>query len=1052
MASMRDASPLPPYAELWAQSNFSFLNAASHPEELIKRAHELRYEAVALTDECSVAGVVRAYQQAKALGLRYVPGSLFRLPNAWAVVALPRNAVGWGNLCEHITRARMAAAKGSYVVSASPSDWEALSHIEWVLCPPRQEWRVQPTFESAGLEFLRAWVAVHPKCSVLGVVLQGALDDAWWRTLMQEWADAVGIDTLAAGAVRMHVKSRKPLLDVMTAMRLNQPVHACGDQLAMNAECAMRSLNRLHQIYPRALLERTVELVRRCEFSLDQLRYQYPDEVWQGEFSSPAEALAHRVWQGAEQRYPKGIPGRVQSQVEHELALITELKYEMYFLTVSDLVNFAKGRQILCQGRGSAANSAVCYCLSITEVDPARSTLLFERFISRARREPPDIDVDFEHERREEVIQYIYQKYGRERAAIAATVISYRPRSAVRDVGKALGVEPDLVTEVAKAHPGMYSREVSEQALEEALIRLGRATEKRPALWGLWLQLARALMGFPRHLGQHVGGFVLTRDKLSRMVPIENARMPDRSLIQWDKDDLDAVGLLKVDVLALGMLSALRKALEWVTQRRGHEFVMQDIPPEDPATFEMLCRADTVGVFQVESRAQMSMLPRLRPQCFYDLVIQVAIVRPGPIQGGMVHPYLRRRRGLEPITYPSAALEAALGRTLGVPLFQEQVMQVAMLAAGFDAEEADTLRRSMAAWQKKGDVHRFQERIMAGMVSRGYTVAFAQQIIAQIQGFGEYGFPESHAASFALLVYASAWLKCHEPACFLVAMLNSQPLGFYTPSQLVQDAVRHGVRVQPVDVMHSEWDSCLSGDALDEVRLGLRCVAGLQQSVAERVVAARAQAPFIDIEDLAARARLSVAQLTLLSQADAMGSLAGHRRQQVWEAIAWTPDQPLLEDQVVDAADWSWEPPTAAEDIFLDHAATGLSLKGHPVGLLRPRLAAQRLLSARELQSLPDGRLARACGLVTVRQQPSTAKGVMFMTLEDETGSVNVVVWRDTKERFKREWAQAKLLVVYGVWQRDTETGGQVTHLVAKHLRDATDWLPRLSHGSRDFR
>ena len=1040
------------YAELWAHSNFTFLQAASHPEELVQRAHDLRYAALALTDECSVAGVVRAHQQAKAVGLKFIPGSMFVLPNGWRLIALPRNLKGWGDLCEIITQARMSADKGRYRVSAEPSDWAHLTQIEWVLCPAREHWHEDPLSERKAIAFLSEWLTFHPNNSHLGVVLWGDFDDAWWLRLTTGWARDLNCSAVATGAVRMHLKSRKPLLDVLTAIHLGRTVYESAEHLVPHAECALRSMYRLHQVYPKALLRHTVELAARCQFSLDELRYQYPESVSATSRASPAEALTDHVWSGAAMRYPRGIPVSVQQQIEHELALIIELHYEMYFLTVFDLVSFAKARGILCQGRGSAANSAVCYCLGITEVDPARSTLLFERFISRARREPPDIDVDFEHERREEVIQYIYQKYGRERAAIAATVISYRPRSAVRDVGKALAIEPLLVEAVAKAHPGMYAREVSEQALEDALKRLDWVCTQRPAQWLLWLQLARALMRFPRHLGQHVGGFVLTQDKLSRLVPIENARMAERSLIQWDKDDLDAVGLLKVDVLALGMLTAIRKALAMVGQRRGHEVVLQDIPPEDPETYEMLCQADSVGVFQVESRAQMSMLPRLRPQRFYDLVIQVAIVRPGPIQGGMVHPYLRRRRGLEPVSYPSAALQEALGRTLGVPLFQEQVMQVAMLAAGFDADEADTLRRSMAAWQKKGDVHRFQERIMAGMVSRGYTVSFAQQIIAQIQGFGEYGFPESHAASFALLVYASAWLKCHEPACFLAAMLNSQPLGFYTPSQLVQDAVRHGVTVLPVDVMHSVWDTELAGDALDQVRLGLRCIAGFQRRVADRLVQARGKRPFISVEDLAERAELTAAQLALLSDADAMASLAGHRRQQVWEALAWQTHSPLLQDQQVDAQDWQWAPPSASEDIVLDHAITGLSLKGHPIEGLRQHLQIERVLTAAELKGLPNGRLARACGLVTVRQQPATANGVLFITLEDETGSTNVVVWRDVKEQFKSEWLHAKLLMVYGVWQRDVETGGQVTHLVAKRLRDRTTWLDGLVHGSRDFR
>ena len=1039
------------YAELCAQSNFSFLQAASHPQELVTRAHALGYAALALTDECSVAGVVRAHEQAKALGFALIPGALFRLPNGWTVVVLPHNLAGWGQLCEHITAARRAAEKGAYVVHNEAAHWAGLQDCELIVWPPRvRAGQATPWPSNTGSGDLLAWAQAHPGRLHVGVVLHGALDDALWLQSLQAWADAAAVPLVAVGAVRMHVKSRKPMLDVLTAIRLRRPVHDCGWALVPNAECALRAQTRLARLYPEPLLARTRAIAARCRFSLDELRYQYPREVLApGE--TPAQTLSRLTWQGAAQRYPQGVPASVHGQIAHELALIAELAYEMYFLTVHDLVRFARSQGILCQGRGSAANSAVCYCLGVTEVDPARSTLLFERFISRARREPPDIDVDFEHQRREEVIQYIYRKYGRERAALAATVISYRPRSALRDVGKALGVEPELMEAVAKSHPGMYSREVREQALQEALIRLGREGEALQTQWRWWLALAAALMRFPRHLGQHVGGFVLTQDKLTRVVPVENARMPERSLIQWDKDDLDAVGLLKVDVLALGMLSAIRRALALMSQRHGRSVVLQDLPPEDPATYEMLCQADSVGVFQVESRAQMNMLPRLQPRCFYDLVVQVAIVRPGPIQGGMVHPYLRRRHGLEPVTYPSAALEQALGRTLGVPVFQEQVMQVAMLAAGFSAEEADQLRRSMAAWTRKGDVNRFQERIMAGMVTRGYTVAFAEQIIAQIQGFGEYGFPESHAASFALLVYASAWIKRHEPACFLAALLNSQPLGFYTPSQLVQDAVRHGVRVWPVDVMHSEGETALCGARLREVRLGLNRVRGLSAAAAARVVRARAQAPFTDVQDLAERAQLAAKDLSALSHADAMASLAGNRRQQVWEASAWRPDTPLLTGQVIDAMDWDWQAPDEVETVFMDHAATGLSLRGHPVGFLRERLRAQHMRSAQELSALPNGCLARACGLVTVRQQPGTAKGVVFITLEDETGSVNVVVWRDLKERFRDAVFHARLLAVYGVWQRDLDTGGKVAHLVAKRLEDRTAWLGELVHRSRDF-
>ncbi|MFZ4478369.1 MAG: error-prone DNA polymerase, partial [Rhodoferax sp.] len=710
---------------------------------------------------------------------------------------------------------------------------------------------------------------------------------------------------------------------------------------------------------------------------------------------------------------------------------------------------FARGQGILCQGRGSAANSAVCYCLGVTEVDPAHSSLLFERFISRERNEPPDIDVDFEHDRREEVIQYIYAKYGRERAALTAVVVSYRPRSALRDVGRALGIDEALITALAKEHPGMYSREVLTERLQSALLHLGSAfTPPAERQIQLWLHLSIQLQRFPRHLSQHVGGFVLTQDRLTRLVPVENAAMPERSIIQWEKDDLDALGLLKVDVLALGMLSAIRRCLDLISERRGKPFLMQDIPDGDADTYSMICRADTVGVFQIESRAQMSMLPRLRPSCFYDLVIEVAIVRPGPIQGGMVHPYLKAREHRDRVVYPSPALEEALKRTLGVPIFQEQVMQIAMLAAGFSAGESDSLRRSMAAWKRKGGVHKFYERMVAGMIERGYTQEFADTIFRQIEGFGEYGFPESHAASFALLVYASCWLKRHEPACYLVAMLNSQPMGFYGPSQLVQDARRHGVEVCAVDVMNSAWDCMLEGSV---VRLGLCMVSGLSKAAGQRIVAARLAGPFICAEDLALRAVLDQGDLKALAGADALISLSGHRRQQVWQAAALKPAPGLL--RAVPVAEEVLLLPAASEseEVFYDYRALGLTLRSHPLALLRRQLSKEKLLTASQLRDLPDGRPVRACGIVVMRQQPQTAKGVTFVTLEDETGSVNVIVWKALKERQRSELIRSRLLAVYGVWQRDVESGGTVCHLIARRLRDLTPLLGGLTTQSREF-
>lgn len=1044
------SAALPAYAELVCRSHFSFLQAASSPEALVQQAHRLGYAALALTDEASVAGVVRAHVEAQRCGLQLLPGARFALPNGWTLVALARHLEGWTQLCAAITQARMAAPKGSYQVHDDAQAWaQALPGCELLVWP-----KPYAIDDANAADQAAAWLTTlaqaHPGVSLMA--WRGLqLDDESWLDQLQTLARAAAVPVAATGDVRMHRRAAKPLLDVLTAVAHRTSLQACGNVLAVNAAAAMRSRLQLHRLYPADWLAHTVVVAQRCRFDLNQLRYRYPTEVIPPG-QTPSQALAQLTWQGAAQRYPTGVPESVQQAVAHELALIAELRYEMYFLTVHDLVRFARSRDILCQGRGSAANSAVCYCLGITEVDPTRSTLLFERFISRARNEPPDIDVDFEHQRREEVIQYIYQKYGRQRAALAATVISYRPRSALRDVGMALGVDDALVQAMAREHPGMHGHEVVHQALETALKRLGRdpaLAQSHRLRW--WLKLAQQLLGTPRHLGQHPGGFVLTQGPLHALVPVENARMPERSLIQWDKDDLDAVGLLKVDVLGLGMLSVLRRALALMAQRHGRALTLQDIPAEDPATYDMLCRADSMGVFQVESRAQMAMLPRLRPRCFYDLVVEVAIVRPGPIQGGMVHPYLRRRQGLEPVHVPGPGLQQALGRTLGVPVFQEQVMQVAMLAAGFDADEADSLRRAMAAWRRRGGVHRFYARIVSGMVARGYDAAFAEQIFQQIQGFGEYGFPESHAASFALLVYVSAWMKRHEPACFLAALLNSQPMGFYQPAQLVQDAKRHAVQVLPVDVLHSNWDCTLEGPKRERVRLGLRLVAGLSQAEAQRVVHACRTHPPVDVADLAARAKLGAATLRLLAHANALSSLAGARRQQWWEAAAVQPTTPLpmvLRPEPDDER--AWPDLSPAQHVWYDYRSTGLSLQAHPMQFLRARLHARGVQRARDLQPLPHGRRVRAAGLVTMRQQPSSANGVLFVTLEDETGHVNVIVWPKLKQRQSAVWRHARLLVVHGMWQRDP-TAGEVTHVVAGWAQDLSDWLGELPSPSRDF-
>ena len=1041
----------PAYAELHCLSNFSFQRGASQPEELVQRAQRLGYGALAITDECSVAGVVRAHGEAERLGLKLLLGSEFVVAleggGSFTLVALAHNLAGWGNLCEFITCARRAAPKGEYRLRWANVQQQSLADCELLLggldaLPMEAAFAIAARLQS-----------LYPTHVWLELTLGLGADDAVRAYRANQLARLSRLPLIATGRVHMHVRSRKPLHDVLTAVRMGLPVAQCGFALQANAELHLRSRARLAALYPSDLLEATQVIASRCSFSLKELRYQYPMEaVLPGH--TPAQTLRQYAEEGALVRYPPGVPQAVQKQLEHELALIAELRYEMYFLTVHDLVRFARGRGILCQGRGSAANSVVCYCLGVTEVNPALSNLLFERFISRERDEPPDIDVDFEHQRREEVIQYIYEKYGRERAAITGVVASYRPRSALRDVGRALEIPEELISAMAKEHPGMYSREVLVERLESAIARVQGAAIKLPSQrrLQLWLDLACQLQRFPRHLSQHVGGFVLTQGPLTRLVPVENASMKDRSVIQWDKDDLDAVGLLKVDVLALGMLSAIRRCLVLIGQWRGKEMRMQDIPSEDPATYAMICRADTVGVFQIESRAQMSMLPRLKPQCFYDLVVEVAIVRPGPIQGGMVHPYLQARANPQAVEYASPALKEVLKRTHGVPIFQEQVMQVAMAAADFSAGEADQLRRSMAAWKRKGGVHKFYDRLVGGMLKNGYTQEYADQIFKQIEGFGEYGFPESHAASFALLVYASCWLKWHEPACFLAAMLNSQPLGFYGPSQLVQDAQRHGVQVRAVDVAHSDWDCSLEmieSAQQPAVRLGLRMVSGLSKQVAERIANQRGLAPFSSTQDLSLRCQLDVGDLRALASADALLSLSGHRRQQVWDASALRLAPALLAGVPIEEEALLLEAAAEGEEVVFDYASVGLSLRSHPLALLRAQLEPKRLLTAEQMRDFPSGRLVRACGIVTMRQQPQTAKGVVFVTLEDETGSVNVIVWKAVKEQFREVLYRARLMAVYGIWQRDE--GGEVRHVVAKRLVDLTPMLGELSTESRDF-
>ncbi len=1026
-----------PYAELHCVSNFTFLRGASHPEELVARASELGYAALAITDECSLAGIVRAHVEAKKRKLPLLIGSEFRLEDGLRFLLLATDRDSYGRLAALITTGRRSAAKGSYrLTRADLADGIQGCLAVWL--PARA-----PDAEQA------RWLATRFP-GALWIAAERLLDadDAVRCQQLTAIAETVGLPIVAAGDVHMHRRGRRALQDTLTAIRLKTTVARAGHALHPNGERHLRPLTTLERLYPAAWLAETIEVAGRCAFSLDTLRYEYPEEIVPaGE--TPTSHLRRLTEDGFARHFSSaGTPddrrAKVRRQIEHELALIAEKRYEPFFLTVYDVVDFARRQNILCQGRGSAANSAVCYCLGITAVDPSRMEMLFERFISRERDEPPDIDVDFEHQRREEVIQYIYGKYGRERAALTATVICYRPRSALRDVGKALGLDLNQVDRLAKSMTWWDDHD----QLPARLVEAGFDAAS-PVMRHLF-ELVTALLGFPRHLSQHTGGFVISRGPLSQLVPVENAAMPERTVIEWDKDDLDALGLLKVDVLALGMLSAIRRALDLVSARRGRTLALTDIPAEDPAVYDMIGHGDTVGVFQIESRAQMAMLPRLLPRTYYDLVIEVAIVRPGPIQGGMVHPYLRRRQGIEPVTYPSEKVRAVLERTKGVPIFQEQVMQLAVIAAGFTPGESDQLRRSMAAWKRKGGLEPFEQRLLDGMRKNGYDDDFARQIYQQILGFGEYGFPESHSASFALLVYVSAWLKHYEPAAFTCALLNSQPMGFYSPSQLTQDLRKHGGIILPADVVASDYECTLEDLDLSSqpaLRLGLCLVKGLAEAAAERLVAARGQGAFASVDDLARRAHLNAHDMHALAAAGALAGLSGHRHDALWDVsgIERLPrllaGAPIVEAQPVLAA------PTEGEDLVADYASLGLTLGRHPLALLRERLRRQRMHTAAELKTLPHGRLARVTGLVTGRQRPGTASGVTFVTLEDETGMVNVIVWRDLADRQRKELLRSSLMSVYGTLERE----GEVVHLIAGHLRDQTALLGQLVTRSRDF-
>jgi error-prone DNA polymerase len=1019
------------YAELHALSNFTFLRGASQPAELIARAHELGYRALAITDECSVAGVVRAHVAAKDSKLPLLIGAEFRLEDGLKFVALATDRKGYGSLSSFITRGRRAAGKGSYRLTRADLE-DALDRclLLWLpgLMPDANEGRwLRERF--AG----RLWLAVE--------LLTSGNDRRRLATLEHLGAQ-LELPCVASGDVHMHVRGRRALQDVLTAIRLTTPVADAGLALYPNGERHLRPLERLAELYPRKLIAATLEIADRCHFSLDELRYEYPEELVPPGETAP-RYLRRLTEEGVKERWPGGEPAHVRDLIERELALIEELGYEPYFLTVHDLVRFARSVGILCQGRGSAANSAVCYCLRVTEVDPARSQLLFERFISRERNEPPDIDIDFEHERREEVIQYVYRKYGRERAAIAATVITYHSKSALRDVGKALGLDELQVDRLSRAVSWTDGLKLDEERVREA------GFDPANALIGRLITLTRSILGFPRHLSQHVGGFVISRGRLDELVPLENAAMPERTVIEWDKDDLDDLGLLKVDVLGLGMLSAIRRAFGLIAGFRGRTLTMAGLPEGDERVYDMICRADTTGVFQIESRAQMAMLPRLRPRNFYDLVIEVALVRPGPIQGDMVHPYLRRRSGAEEVTYPSEAVKRALERTLGVPIFQEQVMQLAIVAAGFTPGEADRLRRAMAAWKRRGGLEPFEERLKSGMRERGYSVEFADQIYRQILGFGEYGFPESHAASFALLVYVSAWLKCYEPAAFACALINSQPMGFYAPAQLVRDARNHGVEVRPVDIGASEWDATLEHgvDGEPALRLGFRMAKGLSQAGALRIVEVRAAVAFTSTQDLAVRARLDRCDLGALARAGALRELSGHRHRASWSVAGVEPPLPLIENIDIAEGIPLLRAPTEGQDIIADYRSVGLTLGRHPLALLRQRLTQEGVVTAEELRRLTDGDAVHTAGLVITRQRPMTASGVTFVTLEDETGHVNLIVWLKVAERQRRALIESRLLEVSGELQRE----GDVLHVVVKSMRDRSKLLGNLQARSRDF-
>ncbi|MGA7328073.1 MAG: error-prone DNA polymerase [Rhodomicrobium sp.] len=1044
------------YAELVAASNFSFLRGASHPEELIAAAQAQGLAAIALTDRNSLAGVVRAHQVARANNVRFITGARLVLQNGVEIACLPSDRAAYGRLCQLLTTGNLRGAKAECYLDLK--DILVFGEGQTFIALPGAE---EPASEF--IDHLKALAKHSPRSVYLGAALFFDGDDARRLAALRDLAQETRTPLVAVGDCLYHDPSRKALQDVLTCIREHCAIAGAGYRLEANAERHLKGPQEILRLYRRYedAVTRTLEIASRCRFSLDELRYDYPDEPYEP-FASPQEALISHVWAGAAERYPGGLPGKVKAQIAHELTLIEQLDYARYFLTVFDLVRFARSKQILCQGRGSAANSAVCYCLGITAVNPAEIDLLFERFISAERREPPDIDVDFEHERREEVMQYVYNKYGRDRAGIVATVITYRAKSAIREVGKALGLSEDMIGALSGTVWGWSSQGIPSAHLKE----IGLDPSDRTLQ--LALNLAGTLIGFPRHLSQHTGGFVITKGRLDSVVPIGNAAMEERTMIEWNKDDLDALGLLKIDVLALGMLTCIRKAFELLKQHYGVTKELAAIPQGDEAVYDMICKADTVGVFQIESRAQMSMLPRLKPRCFYDLVIEVAIVRPGPIQGDMVHPYLRRRQNLEPVHYPSKELEAVLGKTLGVPLFQEQAMKIAIVAAGFTPEEADRLRRAMATFRHTGTIHAFGTKLIEGMKANGYDEDFAERCFRQIEGFGEYGFPESHAASFALLVYVSCWLKCHYPDVFDCALLNSQPMGFYAPAQIVRDFRDHGGEARPVDINHSDWDCTLESREQENVRedqpgralrLGFRQVKGLAQKDAEAIMRTRGDFSFASLEEFARRTGLNVPALQLLAEADVFRSIGLDRRQALWAVARYretgTPgrrsqDLPIFTEAPAIPNEPAVYLPAMplGEHVLTDYATVRMSLKAHPMALLREEFARRGYVKTKKLAILPANRMVKVAGIVLIRQRPGSANGVIFSTLEDETGIANIITWPKTFERYRRTVLAARLLGVRGTLQ--SEQG--VVHVVARELIDLSAHLAGLSekHGGTD--